>query len=81
MAASIGTESKKEWCIKQVTASFFAAKDEQVTALDQFNTFVNTICPSLDLKIPSKCTALFALLKTAIVVVSKSPNDICYFDV
>ena len=35
-----------------MTTNFFAKSD--VAPLTQFNNFVNVICPSLDLNIPSK---------------------------
>ena len=46
--------TKKDWCVKEMTKTFFAKKDAKVAPLDQFNQFVNAICPSLDLRVPSK---------------------------
>jgi len=52
--------SKREWCISQMTPNFFATptpkntKEPSVEALDQFQNFVNVICPALDLAVPSK---------------------------
>ena len=52
--------AKREWCISQLTPNFFAtpnkAKEPSVDALEQFQNFVNVICPSLDLNVPSKST-------------------------
>ena len=52
--------AKREWCISQLTPNFFAtpnkSKEPSVDALEQFQNFVNVICPSLDLNVPSKCT-------------------------
>ena len=53
--------AKREWCRSNMTPNFFAtptankAKEPSVEALDQFQNFVNVICPALDLNIPSKC--------------------------
>lgn len=52
--------SKREWCISQMTPNFFAtpapgkSREPSVEALDQFQNFVNVICPALDLAVPSK---------------------------
>jgi 3-oxoacyl-ACP reductase-like protein len=46
--------AKKSWCVDNVTMTFYNNKETPVEALDQFNTFVNTICPVLDLRVPSK---------------------------
>ena len=50
--------AKRDWCISQMTPNFFAtpnkAKEPSVDALEQFQNFVNVICPSLDLNVPSK---------------------------
>ena len=45
---------RKAWCVDQITPNFFAAPGAGTSGVDQFNTFVNTICPALDLKVPSK---------------------------
>ena len=45
---------RKEKCVKDVTTTFFAGKGVTMPPLDQFNNFVNTICPTLDMRIPSK---------------------------
>ena len=45
---------RKAWCVDQMTPNFFAPPGAGVTAVEQFNSFVNTICPALDLKVPSK---------------------------
>ena len=52
--------AKRDWCVSQMTPNFFATplpgnmKEPSVEALDQFQNFVNVICPSLDLNVPSK---------------------------
>ena len=46
--------AKKDWCVKQMTQTFFAAAGTEVAPLEQFNNFVNTVCPALELRIPSK---------------------------
>ena len=49
--------AKQEWCVDKVTPNFFAQKTsegEAISPLDQFNNFVNNICPSLNLRVPSK---------------------------
>ena len=61
--------AKKTWCVDHMMPNFFAVADtkdaKSKTPLEQFNNFVNVICPALDLNIPSKlailganCTAL-----------------------
>lgn len=46
--------AKKDWCVKQMTETFFAPAGTEVAPLTQFNNFVNTVCPALELRIPSK---------------------------
>ena len=46
--------TRKAWCVDQMTPNFFAAPGAGTTAVDQFNSFVSKICPALDLKVPSK---------------------------
>ena len=45
---------RKAWCVDKITPNFFAAPGDSTSGVDQFNTFVNTLCPALDLKVPSK---------------------------
>ena len=45
---------RKAACVEQITPTFFAVPGAGTSGVDQFNTFVNTICPALDLKVPSK---------------------------
>ena len=45
---------RKATCVDKITPTFFAAPGDTTSGVDQFNTFVNTICPALDLKVPSK---------------------------
>ena len=51
--------TKKNQCVTDITLNFFAGKDANGAAvttsgLDQFNNYVNTLCPTLDLRVPSK---------------------------
>ena len=50
---------KKKWCVENVEATFFnPASGENAgapkSALEQFSTFVNKICPQLEAEVPSK---------------------------
>lgn len=51
--ATSNKAAKKSWCVDNVTMTFYNNKETPVEALDQFNTFVNTICPVLDIKVPN----------------------------
>jgi hypothetical protein len=45
---------KKKWCVENVESTFFNADGVPRTALEQFSTFVNQICPQLEAEVPSK---------------------------
>ena len=51
---------KKKWCNENVGKNFFPADGVAKSALEQFTTFVNTLCPELEAEVPSKYTALFS---------------------
>mmetsp|Transcript_23771 Transcript_23771/g.29604 ORF Transcript_23771/g.29604 Transcript_23771/m.29604 type:complete len:227 (+) Transcript_23771:154-834(+) len=43
---------KKKWCVENVESTFFNADGVPRTALEQFSTFVNQICPQLEAEVP-----------------------------
>lgn len=45
---------KKKWCVENVESTFFNADGAPRSALEQFSTFVNNICPQLEAEVPSK---------------------------
>ena len=52
--AATDEETKKATCITNMTATFWAADSAATTPLSQFNAYVGTVCPALDLRVPSK---------------------------
>ena len=55
---------RKKWCNENVGATFMNADGAPRSALEQFTTFTNEVCPKLEAEIPSKYTALFAHFST-----------------
>ena len=55
---------RKKWCHENVGSTFMNADGAPRSALEQFTTFTNEVCPKLEAEIPSKYTALFAHFST-----------------
>jgi len=51
--AASDEETKYATCVTNMTATFWATDSAATTPLSQFNAYVGTVCPALDLRVPN----------------------------